>query len=84
MNGDMVTYGKSSTNQVIQEPGGRTWPSDVHRIIVWPEGFYTNGIIALAVPVVGVERAYNSTVPDAVRVSLDYYYNELFIFAATL
>ena len=48
------------------------------------EGFYTNGIIALAVQVVGVERAYNSTVPDAVRVSLDYYYNELFIFAATL
>ena len=48
------------------------------------EGFYTNGIIALAVQVVGVERAYNSTVSDAVRVSLDYYYNELFIFAATL
>ena len=77
----MVTYGKSSTNQVNQEPEGRTWQSDVHRIIVWPEGFYTNG---LAVQVVGVEQAYNSTVPDAVRVSLDYYHNELFIFAATL
>ena len=80
----MVTYGKSSTNQVNQEPGGRTWQSDVHRIIVWPKDFDINGIIALAVQVVGVERAYDSAVPNAVRVSLDYYHNELFIFAATL